>query len=93
MRFASNHRDHPYFKQMVYKGIELFAKIHILGHSQYNNTKVNFVGSVAYFFADILQEVAKDLGFEIGKIIRKPITALADYHLKFQNSKSQYEKR
>ncbi len=82
MKFASDNREHPYFKEMVYKGIRYFAEIHILGHKEYSNTKVNFVGSVAYFFEDVLQEVAKDLGFEIGKIIQKPIASLAEYHLR-----------
>ena len=58
MKFISEKKEHPYFKRLVYSGFKLFAETHIMAHSQYKNTKVNFVGSVAYFFEEILHEVA-----------------------------------
>jgi hypothetical protein len=43
---------------------------------------VHFVGSVAYHFQDILNRVAEDMGFTVGKVVKKPIVPLAEYHLR-----------
>jgi len=39
------------------------------------------VGSVAYYFKDILEEVAKKHSFTVGKIEKRPVEPLADYHI------------
>ncbi len=82
MKFIANNREHPYFQKMVYDGIKLFAEIHIMQHKEFETTNVNFVGSVAYYFEETLEQVAKDLNFKVGKIVQKPIEALSDYHQK-----------
>ena len=79
-KFISGHEEHPFFKEMVYKGLKLFSEIYILGQDQHKFNKVHFVGSVAFYFQDVLKKVAKDLGFEIASIIQKPIDNLAEYH-------------
>jgi hypothetical protein len=38
------------------------------------------VGSVAYNFRDVLEEVAEENHMEMGKIIRSPIDNLVYYH-------------
>ncbi|MBI1307581.1 MAG: ATPase [Bacteroidetes bacterium] len=81
MRFVSDHREHPYVREMIYKGIRHFAEIHILCYEQANSATVNFVGSVAYYFHEVVKLVADDLGFTVGSIVKKPITSLAEYHL------------
>jgi len=43
---------------------------------------VHFVGSIAYYFQDILVEVSNNHRFTVGKIMRQPITGIASYHLK-----------
>lgn len=80
MRFISGHGNHPYFQEMIYNGLLAFAKIHITCYKNYQTETVHFVGSIAYYFKSELQKVADDLGFTIGNIVKKPITALGDYH-------------
>jgi len=43
--------------------------------------KLGFVGSVAYYFQDILKEVATEFDIKIDRVIQKPIDGLLDYHL------------
>jgi len=78
--FISEHRDHPYFKEMMVKGLSKFAEIHILCYENYSEVLVNFVGSVAYYFQDVLEEVGRKYNFTLGKIEKRPIEPLAMYH-------------
>lgn len=46
----------------------------------YRENKVNFVGSIAWHFADILRNVASKRGIEIGKIEKSPMPGLVEYY-------------
>ena len=80
MHFAGEHIDHPYFHKMMYDGMAKFADIHICCFANYKEVPVNFVGSVAFHFENVLQEVAKDYQFTVGKIDKRPVEPLATYH-------------
>ena len=49
---------------------------------QYNYEKHNphFVGSIAYYYAEILHEVAQEKGIIIGKIEQSPMEGLVEYY-------------
>jgi glucosamine kinase len=80
MRFVSDHREHPYFKDMIYRGLSTFASIHVWCYDNFREVPVHFVGSVAYYFREILEEVAANHRFKIGRIEKRPVDPLADYH-------------
>ena len=46
-----------------------------------DDCEVSFVGSIAYFFRDILSAVASDTGIVLGKIVQNPMDGLLQYHL------------
>lgn len=80
MRFVSEHKDHKYFQDMIYQGLAKFASIHIWCFSNFRDVPVNFVGSIAYYFQEQLQEVAKNHRFTLGNIEKRPVDPLTDYH-------------
>jgi hypothetical protein len=82
MKFALKHKDHPFFKEMIYKGLSAFINIHVWCYDNFREVPVHFVGSIAYYFHDVLEEVARNYRFTIGNIIRKPVSPLADYYCK-----------
>ena len=49
---------------------------------QYNYRKnsVNFVGSIAQHYADLLKEAARSNGVETGKILKSPMDGLIEYY-------------
>ena len=49
-------------------------------HYNYKKYPVNLVGSVAYHYKDIIEEVASSLGIKMGNIIQSPIEGLEIYH-------------
>jgi len=69
------------YANLVLKKVILeFFKNRILTFEEYKTTPVHFVGSIAYFSSDIINEVAEEYGVKIGKIIRRPIDGLLDFH-------------
>lgn len=75
---VAEHSDHPFLQKLIKNSFSKFASIHIQCFDDFKNIPVHFVGSIAYYFKDILTLVATDLGFTIGRIIKKPMKALAE---------------
>ncbi len=92
MRFIVPHKDHPYIGQMVYEGLSRFADIHICCYPNYREVPVHFVGSVAFYFTEILQQVAEEKGFILGKIDKNPGMSLLKYHLAREATLNNTEK-
>ena len=83
--FISKHLDHPYFREMVYDGLDKFVNIHVLCYDNYKDVPVHFVGSIAYYFKEVLQKVAIKYSFTVGKIEKRPVEPLTQYHINKKN--------
>ena len=83
--FISKHLDHPYFREMVYDGLDKFVNIHVLCYDNYKDVPVHFVGSIAYYFKEVLQKVAIKYSFTVGKIEKRPVEPLTQYHINKRN--------
>lgn len=79
--FILPRKKDAYFQHMVYEELSEFIETQILPYPESKNCEVNFIGSIAYFYEDILRVVAADKHIKIGKIVQKPIVSLLDYHL------------
>ena len=76
-KFCADHIDNPLIYQLVYDHFDYFAK-RIL--PQYPKTPVGFVGSIAYYYQDVLKKVLADNGFECGQIFQSPMDGMKLYH-------------
>jgi len=81
-KFIFQHLKDPYFYQLVYSGFETFYRQNVMQYEDYKNTKVHFTGSVAFYFSDILRQVANDLGIPVKNISETPIAGLTLFHKK-----------
>jgi len=82
MKLISKYKDTDYVKQMVRAGMREFMKRHVCCFKNYREVPTNFVGSIAFYFQDILKDEAAKLEITVGNIIKKPIEGLVEYHLK-----------
>jgi hypothetical protein len=80
--FIFQHLKNPYCYQLVYDGFSIFFDRNILKYKRASELKVHFVGSVAFYFSDILRQVAHDKGITVKNIIESPIAGLTLYHQK-----------
>jgi len=81
MRFCSEHRDVQYIKDMITEGMYEFLNYHVCCYKNYRDVPVHFVGSIAYYFEDILTEHCNNLHIKVGLITNKPVDYLVQYHL------------
>ncbi|KHJ37366.1 BadF/BadG/BcrA/BcrD ATPase family protein [Pedobacter glucosidilyticus] len=76
-----------YSRNLVKTSFNDFFKNLVSHYPNYKSYKFNCIGSVAYNFRNILEEVAKEYDMEMGVIIRSPIDNLVNYHVKKFNNK------
>ncbi len=79
-KFISRHKDMTYFYKLIFDSFTAFAENYILRYEDYDKMSCHFVGSVAFYNQDILQNVAKYNGLKTGNIIKSPIDGLTSYH-------------
>ena len=81
-RFLSDHYDHPFVREMIRQSMRDFCDLYVCDYPNYRSVPVHFVGSVAFVFRRELEEVAAEIGFHIGKIIKQPVDDLMAYFVK-----------
>ncbi|MFD1631157.1 N-acetylglucosamine kinase [Pseudopedobacter beijingensis] len=75
-----------YTRNLVKTSFDDFFKNLVSRYPNYQDYSFNCIGSVAYNFRNILEEVAAEYGMKMGRIVRSPIDDLVDFHLrKFNN--------
>jgi glucosamine kinase len=81
-KFIFHHLKDPYCYNLVYKSFEEFYVNNVMKYANYQNLKVHFTGSIAFYFSDILRQVANDKGITVKNILEGPIAGLTLYHQK-----------
>ncbi|RAJ97768.1 N-acetylglucosamine kinase-like BadF-type ATPase [Larkinella arboricola] len=79
-KFLFDNRSHPVAYQIVYDAFSLFFDTYIRKFSDSEQTPIHFVGSVAFYYSDILRQVANDKGLTVRRILETPIAGLTLYH-------------
>jgi glucosamine kinase len=79
--FMGAHKEHPFIKDLVRDCLSEFLDRHIVKYNGYKKLPIHFVGSIAHHFEEVLRQVMQDRGMQLGNVVRKPIFALADYHV------------
>ncbi len=79
--FIHKNLSHEYCTNLVEKCMSEFFEKYILKYPMCLSTNVNFVGSIAYYFQDILRETSQKYHISIKNIVESPINGLVDYHL------------
>jgi len=79
-RFLIENIEHPAIYALVYNSFKSFFVRNIANYNNYKELKVNFVGSIAYYYSAVLKQVSTDMGCTIGTIIQSPMEGLLNYH-------------
>ena len=88
-KFFSANRNHFYIQKLAAQAFTELTQRHIIKYDGCHHLPINFVGSVAHHFQDILKVVLDEHDLNLGIIIKKPIDKLVEYHL--QNINMNYE--
>lgn len=91
-RFVADHKYEPFIQNMVYRSMKEFFINQVLPYPEARSSEINFIGSVAHYYEEILKSVAAEFHLNIGHIVRKPIDNLVKYHLLYIIPKIEQEK-
>lgn len=79
-KFIFQHLKDPYCYKLVYDSFEEFYENNVMKYENFKQLKVHFTGSIAFYFSDILRQVANDKGITVKNILEGPIAGLTLYH-------------
>ena len=79
-RFIFQHLKEKYCHELIYSSFAEFYENNVMQYKNYQNLKVHFTGSIAFYFSDILRQVANDKGITVKNILEGPIAGLTLYH-------------
>jgi N-acetylglucosamine kinase-like BadF-type ATPase len=78
--FLIRNKDNDFIRSLVCRSFDSFFDNHV--KPMYSTgCRVGVVGSIAFFFADMLSDVAQKYGIASLEILRYPIEQLTSYHL------------
>lgn len=79
-RFLSENIAEPSIYNIVFDSFTEFFTRNIMQYNNYKEFPVCFIGSIAYYFRDVLEVAAIELGIQIGTIMQSPMEGLIEYH-------------
>lgn len=83
-KFIFDHRREPFLYQLALDCFNEFFEKYIQKYPDYQAIPVHFVGSVAFYYSDIIRQIANDKGIIVKNILETPIAGLGLY---YQNEK------
>jgi N-acetylglucosamine kinase-like BadF-type ATPase len=81
-QFLYHNMDDPFIYKMIYDSFSDFFDKTILRYTDYQKYPAHFVGSIAFYYSNILRQVANDKGVVVKNILETPIAGLTLYHSK-----------
>lgn len=84
-KFMFEFKEDKYVKKVIKKGFQEFFKFRILPYHPSPTLPIYFIGSIAFYFRDILEKVAKKNELSVTDVIQRPIDNLLDFHRKYIN--------
>jgi N-acetylglucosamine kinase-like BadF-type ATPase len=81
-KFMFDFKENSYIRNLIKNGFQEFFKYRILPFNKTSETPIYFIGSIAHYFRDILEEIANNNNLKVTDIIQRPIDNLLEYHRK-----------
>lgn len=81
-KFMFEFKEDKYIKKIIKRGFQEFFKYRVLPFGKTTDTPIYFIGSIAFYFSEILEKVAKKNHLSVTGILQRPIDNLLDFHKK-----------
>lgn len=78
--FLAENRGHYMIENIVEDGLNDFFFNHLYKYSESWTQPINFVGSIAFGFKDVLKDLCNTYELELGTILKKPMDGLIKFH-------------
>lgn len=79
-KFLHEKKEHPFIQKLLKQEFSNYFEFQILPYPEAKTCEINFIGSIAHYYEDILRNIAREHRLNIGQIVQKPIDNLIKYH-------------
>jgi N-acetylglucosamine kinase-like BadF-type ATPase len=80
-KFLIQHKETEFCRKIIFKGMKSFVKNYIKQYENCKEVPVHFVGSIAFYLKEELQETFDKYELQLGNVLRRPIDGLIAYHI------------
>ena len=80
-KFIIKHKDNDFCKKIIRKELKDFTKNYIMQYENYHDVPVHFVGSIAFYLKDELEQILNKYDIKMVNVLRRPIDGLIAYHV------------
>jgi N-acetylglucosamine kinase-like BadF-type ATPase len=80
--FLAENRGHYMIENIIEDGFNDFFFNHIYKFRESWTLPINFIGSVAFGFKDVLKDMCSSYELQLGKVMQKPMDGLIKFHSK-----------
>lgn len=80
-KFLIKHKETDFCKQIIKSEMKDFVENYILQYDNSRDLLIHFVGSIAFYLKDELEEVLESYDLKMGNVLRRPIDGLIAYHV------------
>ena len=78
--FLTENRGHYMIENIIEDGFNDFFFNHVYKYRESWTMPINFIGSIAYGFKDVLKDMCHSYELQLGKVLKNPIEGLIKYH-------------
>lgn len=78
--FLAENRGHYMVENIIEDGLNDFFFQHLNKYNEVWKYPVSFVGSVAFGFKDVIEQLCSSYEFELGAVLKNPMQGLVKYH-------------
>ncbi|HMO60613.1 MAG TPA: N-acetylglucosamine kinase [Ferruginibacter sp.] len=80
VQFLVENRGHYMVENIIEDSFNDFFFNHVYKYKESWSMPINFIGSVAYGFRDVLKDLCQSYELQLGKVIKNPMDGLLQYH-------------
>lgn len=78
--FLAENRGHFMIENIIEDGLNDFFFNHIYKYRESWTLPLNFIGSIAYGFKDVLKDLCNSYELQLGRVLKNPMEGLIRYH-------------
>lgn len=78
--FLAENRGHYMVENIIEDGLNDFFFTHLHKYRESWTFPINFIGSIAFGFKDVLKELCSSYELELGNVLKSPMKGLVKYH-------------
>lgn len=79
--FLIRHKDDAFCQAFIKEEMVSFVENYIMQYENCKEVPVHFVGSIAFYLKDELENTLNAYGIKLGNVLRRPIDGLIEYHI------------